>query len=147
MIKKSQEEGLISGFQTKEDGIMASHLQFADDTLIFLDADVYQVKNLRLILLLFELLTRLKINFAKSQIFRVAYDGDLTIFSSLLGCHSGTLPTTYLSFPLGDKCCGVDKWDRIIEKFIAKLAGWKKILLSRASKITLINSVLSSIPI
>ncbi|XP_026378390.1 uncharacterized protein LOC113272807 [Papaver somniferum] len=109
MIKKAQEEGLISGFQTKEDGIM--------------------------------------INFAKSLIFRVAYDSDLTIFSSLLGCHSGTLPTTYLSFPLGDKCCGVDKWDRIIEKFISKLAGWKKILLSRAGKITLINSVLSSIPI
>ncbi|XP_026428862.1 uncharacterized protein LOC113324787 [Papaver somniferum] len=65
----------------------------------------------------------LKINFAKSQIFGVGYEGDLSVFSSLLGCYCGVLPTSYLGLPLGDKCGGIAKWDRIIEKFIAKLAG------------------------
>ncbi|XP_026448108.1 uncharacterized protein LOC113348517 [Papaver somniferum] len=38
MIKQAQEQGLISGFQVVEGGKLVSHLQFADDTLIFLDA-------------------------------------------------------------------------------------------------------------
>ncbi|XP_026383952.1 uncharacterized protein LOC113279473 [Papaver somniferum] len=113
MIKKAQEEGIISGFQIKNDGMLISHLQFADDTLIFLDADVEQVKSLRLILISFEMLTGLKINFAKSQIYGVGYEVVLS-------------PTTYLGLPLGDRCGGVSKWDKIIEKFILKLAGWKK---------------------
>ncbi|XP_026410014.1 uncharacterized protein LOC113305128 [Papaver somniferum] len=109
MIKKSQEKGLVSGFQSKEGGMMVIHLQFADDTLIFPDADEEQVKNLRLILISFEMLTRLKFNFAKIQIFGVGYEGDLSVFSSLLGCYSGVLPTSYLGLPLGDKCRGIDK--------------------------------------
>lgn len=91
------------------------------------------------------MLTGLKINFAKSLIFGVRYGGDLSVFSSLLGCYNGTLPTTYLGLPLGDKCGGVEKWDKIIDRFIARLAGWKKPLLSRADKISLINIVLDSL--
>lgn len=45
MIKRAQEQGLLSGFQVKNDGLMISHLQFANDTLIFLDADIEQVKD------------------------------------------------------------------------------------------------------
>ncbi|XP_026410423.1 uncharacterized protein LOC113305622 [Papaver somniferum] len=134
MIKKTQEEGLLSGFQAKSDGTVISHLQFSDDTLIFLDADVEQVKNLILILLYFEMLTGLKIDFAKSQIFGVGFDGDLSVFSSILGCYRGVLPTIFIGLPLGDKCGVVAKWDMIIEKFISKLVGWKKTLLSRAVK-------------
>lgn len=90
----------------------------------------------------FELLTGLKINFAKSKIYGVCYDGDLKIFF-----YFGSLPTTYLGLYLGDKCGGIDKWDKIIEKFIARLPGWKKTLLSRAGKFTLINSVLVSLTV
>ncbi|XP_026436570.1 uncharacterized protein LOC113334557 [Papaver somniferum] len=115
--------------------------------LFFFDADIEQVKNLRLILLSFEMLTGLKINFAKSQIFGVGFDGDLNLFSSLLGCYNVILPTTYLGLPLRDKCGGVAKWDKVVDKFIARLPGWQKSLLSRARKITLINSVLVCLPV
>ncbi|XP_026442407.1 uncharacterized protein LOC113341915 [Papaver somniferum] len=103
MIKQAQEQGILTGFQVKPDVKIVSHLQFADDTLIFLDADVEQVRNLRLVLLSFEILTGLKINFSKSQIYGVGYDGDLSIFSSILGYYHGSLPTCYLGLPLGDK--------------------------------------------
>ncbi|XP_026411199.1 uncharacterized protein LOC113306484 [Papaver somniferum] len=147
MIKRAQEQGIISGFQVKSDGLNISHLQFSDDTLIFLDADVDQVRNLRAILISFELLTGLKINFAKSQIFGVGFEGDLSIFSSIFDYYSGCLPTTYLGLPLGDKYGGVAKWDKIIEKFLSKLAGWKKPLLSGAGKIQLIKNILASLPL
>jgi hypothetical protein len=43
-----------------------THLQYADDTLILLDPSDIGVANLKLLLLCFENMSRLKINFAKS---------------------------------------------------------------------------------
>ncbi|XP_026452112.1 uncharacterized protein LOC113352514 [Papaver somniferum] len=79
------------------------------------------VNNLRLILLSFEQLTSLKINFAKSKNFGVAFDGDLSQFSSILGFYSGVLPTTYLGLPLGDRSGGVAKWDKVVDSFVRRL--------------------------
>jgi len=46
-----------------------SILQYADDTIIFFDHDLEQAKNLKLLLVAFEQLSGLKINFHKSEIF------------------------------------------------------------------------------
>ena len=46
-----------------------SILQYADDTIIFMDHDLEQAKNMKLILSVFEQLSGLKINFHKSEIF------------------------------------------------------------------------------
>ena len=47
---------------------MISHLQFADDTLIFFEANEVQVKNVKAFLLCFEVVSSWKINFFKSQL-------------------------------------------------------------------------------
>ncbi|XP_026450627.1 uncharacterized protein LOC113350713 [Papaver somniferum] len=125
MIRRAQEKGSLCGFQVKSNGPLLSHLQFAYDTLIFINADIEQVKNLRLILLSFEFFTGLKLNFAKSQIFGMGYDGNLSVFSSHMGCYSGVLPTTYLGFPLGDKCRGVANgkkwWTSSLKDYMVRL--------------------------
>ncbi|XP_026399408.1 uncharacterized protein LOC113295273 [Papaver somniferum] len=144
MIKQAQDNGLISGFQVAEGSTVVS---IADDTQIFLDVDTSHVENLRILLLSFEQLTGLKINFAKSEIFGVGYTGDIAQFSSILGCYNSVLPTKYLGLPMGDKSGGVAKWEMVIEKFIKYLAGWKKTTLNRAGKIALINSVFASLPV
>jgi hypothetical protein len=46
-----------------------SILQYADDTIIFLDHDLEHAKNMKSILCVFEQLSGLKINFHKSEIF------------------------------------------------------------------------------
>jgi hypothetical protein len=46
-----------------------SILQYADDIVLFLDHDLDKAKNLKLFLCMFEQLSRLKINFHKSEIF------------------------------------------------------------------------------
>ncbi|WVZ64243.1 hypothetical protein U9M48_013795 [Paspalum notatum var. saurae] len=64
-----------------------SILQYADDTIIFMDHDIEQAKNLKLILSLFEQLSGLKINFHKSEIFcfgQVKESEDY--YSALFGC-------------------------------------------------------------
>ena len=50
-----------------EDGL--SILQYADDTILFMDHDLDEARNLKLLLCAFEELSGLKINFHKSELF------------------------------------------------------------------------------
>jgi hypothetical protein len=78
-----------------DDGL--SILQYADDTIIFLDHDLEQAKNLNLPLCAFEQLSGLKINFHKSEIFCYGAAKEMEPFyTSLFGCNSGAYPFRYL---------------------------------------------------
>jgi hypothetical protein len=46
-----------------------SILQYADDTVIFIDNDLEKAKNMKLLLCAFEQLSGLKINFHKNELF------------------------------------------------------------------------------
>ena len=69
LIKRAKADGQIRGVipHFVDDGL--SILQYADDSIIFLDHDLEQANNLKLLLCAFELLSGLKINFHKSEIF------------------------------------------------------------------------------
>ncbi|KAL4291932.1 hypothetical protein GQ457_14G000190 [Hibiscus cannabinus] len=54
---------------------------------------------------------------------------------------------TYLDLPLGINPRSQTMWDVVIARFRKKLAMWKKASLSFAVRVTLVNSVLSSLPI
>ncbi|XP_026410315.1 uncharacterized protein LOC113305509 [Papaver somniferum] len=66
--------GQIHGFQVMEEGLVISHLQFTDDTLIFINADVEEMRKLLIILNTFEMLTGLKLNLEKSSLISVGAD-------------------------------------------------------------------------
>jgi hypothetical protein len=69
LINRAKADGQIRGVLPHliDDGL--SILQYADDTIIFIDHDLEQAKNLKLLLCAFEQLSGLKINFHKSEIF------------------------------------------------------------------------------
>ena len=46
-----------------------SILQYADDTILFMDHDIEKATNMKMLLCAFEQLSGLKINFHKSEIF------------------------------------------------------------------------------
>jgi hypothetical protein len=82
-----------------DDGL--SILQYVDDTIIFLDHDLEQAKNLKLLLCAFEQLSGLKINFHKSEIFCYGAAKEMEPFyTSLFGCNSGAYPFRYLGIPM-----------------------------------------------
>ena len=56
-------------------------------------------------------------------------------------------PFSYLGIPIGVSSKSWIVWQPIIRKFEAKLAKWKQRSLSMGGRITLINSVLSALPI
>lgn len=67
----------ILGFKVGTGSVSISHLQFADDTMIFCDADLSQIGFLRCILCVFEMETGLPINLAKNEMFGVGEVCDL----------------------------------------------------------------------
>lgn len=116
------------------DGSVAvSHLQFADDTMIFCEADVRQIGYLRCILHCFEVVSGLRINLAKSEIFQVGEVRDLENLAWVLGYKIDTLPSSYLGMPLERSFKSKEVWNLVIEKISGRLEMWKALFLSKGS--------------
>jgi hypothetical protein len=67
ILNKAQSERYIKGI-SNFNAINITHLQFADDTLIFLEVDDRSLATLKLLLVGFENLSGLKINYSKSEL-------------------------------------------------------------------------------
>ncbi|WVZ52923.1 hypothetical protein U9M48_003922 [Paspalum notatum var. saurae] len=147
MINRAKDAGQIEGLipHLVQDGL--SILQYADDTVIFLEHDIERAKNLKLLLCAFEQLSGLKINFHKSEIF---YFGQAKqqeeAYSHLFGCSLGSFPFRYLGIPMHFRKLSNKDWALVEDRFEKRLSGWKGKLLSVGGRLVLINSVLSSLP-
>ncbi|XP_075083429.1 uncharacterized protein LOC142167168 [Nicotiana tabacum] len=126
--------------------VTISHLLYADDTLIFCEADRVQIMYLNLTLQLFEALSGLHINKQKSIIYPVNRVSNIEELAGIIGCSIGSLPTTYLGLPLRTKFKSCDIWNGVVENFEKRLASWQQQYLSMGGRLTLISSVLDSIP-
>jgi hypothetical protein len=147
LIARANEAGQVEGVipHLIQDGL--SILQYADDTVIFMSHDVAKVINMKLILSTFEQLSRLKINFHKSEIFCFGKAKDPEEFySQLFGCEIGKYPFRYLSLSMNTRKLNNEDWQTIENRIEKRLSGWKGKMLSVGGRLVLINSVLSSLP-
>jgi hypothetical protein len=97
MINQAKEDGQVSGLipHLVDGGV--SILQYADDTILFLDHVLEKALNMKLILCIFEQLSGLKINFHKSKVFYFGKAREMeNHYKNLFGCVIGTLPFKYL---------------------------------------------------
>lgn len=77
-------------------------IQYADDTLVIMEACPTQLTVLKDPLNTFAQSTRLKVNYSKSVMVPLNIsDGNLDQHANLFNCQKGTLPFTYLGLPLG----------------------------------------------
>jgi len=78
------------------DTMCLSHLQFADDTLLIGEKSWLNVRSMRVVLLIFEQVSGLKVNFHKSLITGVTVSTSwLSDAASILNCRVGTLPFVF----------------------------------------------------
>jgi len=130
------------------DSFCLSHLQYADDTLIFMPANLHMVKTVKRILLWFAICSGLHINFHKSSLIGINVGEDTCASMAYsVFCRFDSLPCSYLGMPLGSNPKRLSTWKPIIENFIRKLSMWRGRMLSMAGRICLIKSVLSSLPV
>jgi hypothetical protein len=99
MITAAVSGGVLDGFRVGDASF--SHLLFADDTLIFCDASSSKIRSLRSLLLLFEVVSGLKVNLAKSSIIPVGNVANVGRLADFLECEVAYLPVMYLGLPWG----------------------------------------------
>lgn len=106
MIRKYRENGWIRGFCANinmKNAMEISHLLYADDSLVFCDVEVTQIRHLRVILTIFEGISGLHVNWHKCCLYSVNQVPSIQILAENLGCLVASLPTTYLGMPHGAK--------------------------------------------
>jgi hypothetical protein len=149
MLKRVESEGLIQGFSAGGNstaGLCISHLLYVDDTILFYDAKLDQLLNIRMVLTCFEAVIGLRVNMAKSEMIPVGKVWNISELAEALCCHTGDLPLLYLGMPLGAAYKAVSVWNPILEKMERRLSGWQKLYLSKGGCLTLLKSTLSSLP-
>ena len=95
MLDKAVHEGCLLGFNAgASDGrsLMVSHLLFANDTLIFCDANIDQMLIFCMVLIWFEVVSGLKVNLGKSALMAVGAFHNMDLLVAVLGCKQGSLP-------------------------------------------------------
>ena len=107
----------------KEHSLVMSHLLFADDTLIFCDADLDQHLLLCMVLIWFEAISSLKKNMGYSELVPVGAVPNIMLLVDVLGCKQGSLPMKYLGLPLDANFKERTISNPILEKVEKRLAG------------------------
>ncbi|KAK3220870.1 hypothetical protein Dsin_014840 [Dipteronia sinensis] len=106
LLRKEVNLDMMKGVVFGVDVVHITHLQFAYDTILFLQPKVEYVINARRILRCFELASGLRINFHKSCMVEVGIRGVTAInCAGILRCAKDALSISYLGLPLGGRPC------------------------------------------
>ncbi|XP_072077796.1 uncharacterized protein [Arachis hypogaea] len=102
MIREAVRNGCITPVLVGRDNIELSHLQFADDTILFCPSEEETIRNYKRLLRCFEMMSGLSINFDKSNLIPVNCEQSWAQqMCRLLGCKEAYLPVRYLGISLG----------------------------------------------
>ena len=88
-----------------------THLQYVDDTIIFLAHYDLNIRNMKFILYCFEAMSGLKINYEKSEVFSVGLDPpEQQRVAEIFGCKTCSFPIKYLGVPVSPGKLHVKDW-------------------------------------
>jgi hypothetical protein len=123
-------------------------LQYADDTLLFLENNLEKANNLKCLLICFEQMSGMKINYNKSDLLTIVLEEDeANRFAKIFCCKRSDFPIKYLDVPVYYTKLRRQDLQPIIDKIIKRISGWKGRLLSYVGRLTLLKACLASIPI
>ena len=140
--------GYFSPLKIGPQNLQLSHFFYADDALFVGDCSKSNVENLVAILHCFYLVSGLKLNLAKSNLFGVGVPfGEVDLMARIVGCRPDKFPFVYLGLPVGENMARLKGWEKLVDKFRGRLSSWKVSTLSAGGRLTLIKSVLGGLGI
>jgi len=124
-----------------------THLQYADDTILFIENNSKNLSRVKFLLFCFEEMSGLRINYNKSEVFGVCLEEQEQLeIAQMLNCRVGTFPMKYLGIPVSDTKLTKSDLNVVAEKIENRLATRKCGQLSYGGRAVLLNSCLTSIP-
>ncbi|PNX56330.1 ribonuclease H [Trifolium pratense] len=101
LIRRALDNGIFTGCKVTNN-LHFHTLQFVDDIVIIGDGNWHNLWTLKTVLLRFELVSGLKINFFKSKLYGINLeDGFLSAASAFLHCEVDSIPFRFLGIPVG----------------------------------------------
>lgn len=148
-IQTAVEMGHWKPIQSSHSGPHSSHLFFADDLILFSEASSTQATVMKGVMNLFCSLSGQSVSFEKSMVYcspnvRSSLAKNISrICGSPLTADLGV----YLGMPLIHSRVSASTYANLVDKVQSRLASWKSKTLNMAGRLTLIQSVASSIPV
>ena len=140
--------GMFQGINIGEGKVKISHMFYADDAVLVGQWCDSNISTLVHVLECFHKVSGLRINMCKSKIMGVHVDENLVSCAARqLGCLVLNAPFSYLGSIVGGSMARQQAWSDIVDRVKKRLSKWKMNMLSIGGRLTLVKSVLGSLPI
>uniref|UniRef100_A0A803Q1F8 Reverse transcriptase domain-containing protein n=1 Tax=Cannabis sativa TaxID=3483 RepID=A0A803Q1F8_CANSA len=148
LLHETERAGKLHGLRFGSMEHNLSHLLFADDSLVFLNANFEESKALKEVLDCYASLSGQTINLDKSDLcVGTKIKDDMAIsLAAFFGVHLVKNHTKYLGMPTFVGKNKKEVFGKIRDRVEAKLQGWKMGLFSQAGKEILIKAVIQALP-
>jgi hypothetical protein len=125
-----------------------THLCFADDLLIFSEANLSSIAVIKNALLEFEQISGLKANPSKSSLFCAGVSDEMrALLLEDLQMKEGLLPVRYLGIPLISSKLSAGDCKALVDRITGRINSWTSKKLSFAGRLQLLSSVLFSLQV
>lgn len=102
MLNRALERGKMRGLGVEKDRMKVSHLQYADDLMLFLQHDNKAIRNALTLIQVFGHTLELKINLTYSDLIEISVEEDIIDqTANQIGCIKLKWAIIYLGLPLG----------------------------------------------
>jgi hypothetical protein len=147
LLKQAQLDRQLSGVSFGRNGPTITHLLFADDSVVFMEASEESMLALKNILSKYEASSGQRVNLQKSSIYfgRGRTEQQRGVLKNIIGIESEALSEKYLGLPTSVGQSKNDAFKNLTDCSRGKVGGWKGQGLCKAGREVLIKSVLQAV--
>nr|GEU92183.1 RNA-directed DNA polymerase, eukaryota, reverse transcriptase zinc-binding domain protein [Tanacetum cinerariifolium] len=139
--------GMFKGVELGR-SMQLSHMFYADDVIFVRQCNDSNIDTLVHVLDCFYRASGLRINMCKSKLMRISVGEEIVNqAASKIGCLALKVPFSYLGTKVGGIMSRSHSWKEIIDSMVVCLSKWKMKTLLIGGRLTLLKSVLVSMPI
>nr|GEV68899.1 RNA-directed DNA polymerase, eukaryota, reverse transcriptase zinc-binding domain protein [Tanacetum cinerariifolium] len=141
------EAGMFKGV-TLSSSLQISHMFYADDAVIMGQWNDVNIDTIIHVLECFFYASGMRINKSKSKLMRIVVKGDkVELAASKIGYLMLKPPFSYLGSKVGGLMSRIQSWNEVVDCVTFRVSKWKMTMLSIGGRLTLLKSVLGSMPI